>query len=244
MLVVTSRDVHVSRCIGSQDTSDCGTLEIPCLSVKYAVENISKDSDDIIIDGGNGNDELSGGNENDLIFGRGGRDTLLGGAGSNTLNGGGGDDLLMAGNGGNNRLIGGGGDDTLEGGAGIDTLIGSAGNDNLQGFNGNDRLIGGRGNDTLDGSSGNNVLIGGRDADTYVTRQGSDRIIVRLNDINNSVDIVRFFDSSNDRIRLNGFNNVNVTFTTNSGDSSLLADGEAFMIFEDFEATSLSDFGL
>ena len=104
--------------------------------------------------------------------------------------------------------------------------------------------MGGNGDDTLNGNGGNNVLIGGSGSDFYITNQGSDRITIRFNHINNAVDTVRFFDPDNDEVRLTGFNNIDVTFTTSSGDSSLLADGEVFITFENFEANSLSDFGL
>jgi hypothetical protein len=73
----------------------------------------------------------------------------------------------------------------------------------------------------------------------------ANRIEIDINDIDNAIDVVdRSFDSANDRLQLIGFDNVNLTFTTSNGDSSLLADGQVFITYEDLEANSLSDFGL
>jgi Ca2+-binding RTX toxin-like protein len=63
-----------------------------------------------------------------FLVGGPGNDTLTGGSGSDTLDGAGGNDFL-AGAEGSDSLIGGTGDDTLDGGAASDTMDGGAGND-------------------------------------------------------------------------------------------------------------------
>lgn len=82
----------------------------------------------------------------------------------------------------------------IHGGAGNDGLSGGSGNDELYGEDGDDTLYGNDGNDILDGGAGNDTLCGGNGTDTYIFAKGygndtinewgSDRSIVKLNDIN------------------------------------------------------------
>ena len=72
-----------------------------------------------VINGTDGNDNLTGTSSNDIINGLGGDDVLTGLRGNDVLNG---DD-------GNDILYGGKGSDTLNGGLGNDTLVGGLGND-------------------------------------------------------------------------------------------------------------------
>src|SRR5215210_5946138 len=81
----------------------------------------------IVVDGGDGNDELTGAA---FVF-------------TNLLRGGPGDDHLQAGSG------GGAFGDTLDGGPGNDRLIGGRGHDRLRGGGGRDEIRGGEGDDQI-----------------------------------------------------------------------------------------------
>jgi len=74
-----------------------------------------------VIDGGDGDDDLTGG---------GGNDVITGGAGNDSLNGGSGNDVLDAGAG-NNRLRGGAGNDRMTAGTGADDFDGNLGVDTV-----------------------------------------------------------------------------------------------------------------
>ena len=78
-------------------------------------------NDNVILNGGDGDDTLDGGDGNDILNGGAGVDILDGGAGNDILNGGAGDDTLNGGFG-NDILNGGAGNDILDGGAGDDTV--------------------------------------------------------------------------------------------------------------------------
>lgn len=75
--------------------------------------------DDIIINGGNGNDILWSSDGNDILSGEDGDDNLQSGLGDDILNGGNGDDILKAYD----------GDDIINGGSGADIMLGGDGND-------------------------------------------------------------------------------------------------------------------
>ena len=82
------------------------------------VETIESDND--LINGGNGNDTLSGGDGNDILRGNAGNDTIVGGNGNDNLNGGSGNDNLSGGDG-DDFFVGIQGTDVIDGGAGTDT---------------------------------------------------------------------------------------------------------------------------
>lgn len=143
----------------------------------------------IVIDGGNGNDNitLEGWNGNEVHF------DIRGGAGNdliqftnnqtptvvssrfNLLDGGAGSDTII-GSSGNDLVIGGSGDDDVFGGAGDDLVLGDQANlletvvsskatatdgrDTVSGGEGDDIVIGAGNSDTLDGGSGNDLLLG------------------------------------------------------------------------------------
>ena len=146
-----------------------------------------------MINGDNGNNNLTGTNGDDVINGLGGNDELIGLDGRDTLNGGNGDDLLIGGAG-NDRLDGGDGMDSVlyyrDRGANpvyvdllagtatdshgdTDTLVsieymfGTEGDDTILGSNiASERLFGRGGNDLLDGRDGKNLIFTGSGNDT------------------------------------------------------------------------------
>jgi hypothetical protein len=89
----------------------------------------------IVVDGGNGADQIAGGNGSDQLSGGNGDDRLEAGDGKDVVSGGHGDDILLGGRGAD-QLSGEQGSDLLDGGAGIDLLTGGAGSDTFV-FRGN-----------------------------------------------------------------------------------------------------------
>ena len=83
-----------------------------------------------VIDGTDGNDNLTGTDGDDIINGGAGHDTLDGGAGNDIINGGPGFDHLM----------GGTGDDIINGNDGYDAIFGEQGNDIFDGGDGLDAV--------------------------------------------------------------------------------------------------------
>jgi len=139
-------------------------------------------SDNDILYGGSGSDELHGKSGNDQLFGDSGSDELHGGSGADLLNGGSGKDVLYGNSGddnldggsSNDLLYGGSGNDTLQGGSAVDTLHGNSGDDVLDGGSGHDQLFGGSGDDQLDGGVGSDELHGNSGNDTLNGGSGSD----------------------------------------------------------------------
>ncbi len=135
--------------------------------------------------GNNGNDELHGGLGADHLYGDSGEDELYGNSGDDFLYGGSQDDLLIGSSGddyleggnGNDDLQGGSGDDVVKGGSGNDSLTGTSGDDQLYGDNGHDDLAGGSGNDQLFGGSGNDELAGNSGADILDGGSGNDVLV-------------------------------------------------------------------
>lgn len=130
--------------------------------------------------GGGGDDVLDAGTDNDILYGQAGIDELRGDAGNDSLYGGANNDTLIGsfgndtlyGEGEDDSLRGGDGYDSLWGGTGTDTLLGNDENDTLYGESGSDRLDGGNGSDTLYGGDNNDTLIGG-----YTTSDGSEFLL-------------------------------------------------------------------
>ena len=90
--------------------------------------------EDIILNGGNGNDVLWGNDGDDRINGDDGDDNLQGGEGEDVINGGAGNDLIK-GYFGNDKIIGGSGFDVMIGGVGNDQFIFSDKSDSIGSFN-------------------------------------------------------------------------------------------------------------
>jgi Ca2+-binding RTX toxin-like protein len=82
----------------------------------------------IVVDGGNGADQVAGGYGNDSLSGGNGADILEAGDGKDVVRGGRGDDVLLGGRGAD-QLFGEQGSDLLDGGTGTDLLTGGAGTD-------------------------------------------------------------------------------------------------------------------
>lgn len=120
----------------------------------------------LIIHGGDGDDNIQGGDGTDRIEGGAGNDTLDGGAGRDYVNG----------SFGNDNVYGGTGDDVMYGGEGDDLLLGQDGNDYVEGGKGNDRAYGNSGNDTVSGGVGDDYVSGGIGNDKLYTGLGTDRV--------------------------------------------------------------------
>jgi len=158
----------------------------------------------ILIDGGTGNDRITNTTGSSTIYGGTGDDRIVVGSGIHTIYGengndtitfrqdggsgdvfgGHGDDVIqggtrvdrLRGGPGNDRIVGAGGHDSIWGGAGHDDIYGAAGNDVIAGQDGNDLLRGGVGEDTLYGGNGNDTLKGGNDYDKLHGQGGNDNL--------------------------------------------------------------------
>lgn len=140
--------------------------------------------------GTDGRDSILGGGGNDALFGAGDNDCLRGEAGDDTVDGDAGDDNLGGGDGAD-RLTGGDGNDSHDGGAGVDSINGNDGNDTasggddndaIDGSAGNDILAGDAGEDRIRGGSGDDLLGGGDDDDTIFGGRGDNVILAGAGD--------------------------------------------------------------
>ncbi|WP_187371305.1 calcium-binding protein [Methylobacterium oryzihabitans] len=125
-----------------------GTAQNDVISLDYPGRTRT---DDELILGLGGNDDLRGFEGNDTLEGGDGRDTLDGGDGDDLLSGEAGVDVLYGGYG-NDRIDGGDGDDDVYSSYGVDTILGGAGNDDVF----LSWITSGRG--VIDGGSGTDVL--------------------------------------------------------------------------------------
>lgn len=155
---------YVQQSGGTDPGSDEGTGPV-------VVERTDND----VLYGGAGSDELHGRSGNDVLYGNNGHDSLHGGSGNDLVYGDSGEDKLY-GNSGDDTLYGGHHDDELNGNSGNDALYGETGADSLNGGTGNDTLDGGNGDDVLIGGSGDDVLIGGYGNDTLKGGAGNDQL--------------------------------------------------------------------
>src|SRR5690606_27673677 len=90
-------------------------------SIQGLIDNYQPPAEPVVVDGGNGADDIVGDRADDILSGGNGRDTLSGNDGNDTLTGGNGADILN----------GDAGNDTLHGGRGSDELYGADGDDVL-----------------------------------------------------------------------------------------------------------------
>ncbi|MCB9729957.1 MAG: calcium-binding protein [Deltaproteobacteria bacterium] len=152
------------------------------------VTSLSAVTDDLVINGGAGNDTLTGGDGDDTISGGDGDDTFKAAAvadGADTLAGGAGTDTAdySARTGDLTVTLDGVANDGLASetdnvGTDVENITGGAGDDTLTGSNIGNKILGGDGDDTLSGGTGNgdctldvDVLEGGAGDDIF--NQGS-----------------------------------------------------------------------
>jgi uncharacterized delta-60 repeat protein len=137
-------------------------------------------SDNVLLNGGIGDDLLTGGDGHDTLWGGLGNDTLVGGLGNDLLYGDEGNDWMDGGAGDDSFYTGGGavgsGNDTMMGGDGNDYFGMAFGNNYLYGENGDDTLDGGEDSDWMDGGLGNDLLHGGDGNDWMDGGDGNDSI--------------------------------------------------------------------
>lgn len=132
-------------------------------------------SDDDVIAGGQGDDQLFGMRGDDIVKGGSGDDRIWGNSGDDDLRGGSGDDALYGGQG-NDILRGGGGNDFLDGNSGDDDIRAGGGDDEIWGSSGNDIVRDGAGNDKVNGGSGDDVFKAGDGDDYYMGASGFDTL--------------------------------------------------------------------
>ncbi|WP_434356684.1 VCBS domain-containing protein [Parasalinivibrio latis] len=141
-------------------------------------------------------------------------------------------DLVNMGSG-NDTVTGGTGTLAAYGGAGNDTLSGGSGSDALRGGSGNDVLLGGTGDDILRGDTGNDVIQGGTGSDILIGDGGADTFRWTAEDIDHqhSVDVIKDFELSKDKLDLSGLihensNGIfdNVTVEVSKGSRGNLQD--------------------
>jgi len=143
------------------------------------MSDISGNSGNNTLTGGNGGDRIYGGAGNDVLNGQGGNDSLDGGSGNDILDGAAGNDDMDGGSG-NDQLFGGTGNDDMDGGSGNDVLDGGTGNDEMEGGSGNDTLWGRAGNDWIDAGSGNDTADGNAGSDELDLGSGNDLAIYNM----------------------------------------------------------------
>ncbi len=129
----------------------------------------------LLINGQDGNDQITSNGTGDCTFtGGDSHDTLTGGLGVNTLHGNAGEDHLQGNGLVTNNLFGGSENDVLEGGVGRNTLIGEEGNDLLTAAGPLANILnGGDGNDTIYTGMGDDVVIGGLGDDSVNWQAGN-----------------------------------------------------------------------
>ena len=140
----------------------------------------------IVVDGGNGADQVVGGNGNDSLSGGNGADRVEAGDGKDVVTGGRGDDVLLGGRGAD-QLFGEQGSDLLDGGAGIDRMTGGAGSDAFvfRGSFGNDTVTDFRSEDviTFDDVFANFAAVRAASqqvgADTVITAQDGSSVTLK-----------------------------------------------------------------
>lgn len=121
----------------------------------------------LIIDAGDGADQITTGAGDTLVFGGAGDDVITLGSGNHYVEAGAGDDVVIGGDG-YNVIYGGDGDDVLIGGNGGNYIDGGAGDDRLSAGAGDDILIGGRGNDHIDLGADSEVEVQSGDTLSHI----------------------------------------------------------------------------
>ncbi|CAN5297657.1 hypothetical protein BH10PSE7_BH10PSE7_35590 [soil metagenome] len=163
-------------------------------SVIAKILNPGQGSDNVVLEGQNGNDFLTSGIGKDKLFGGAGNDSLDGGDGSDRLAGGAGDDTYTVRNSGDIVIEGHrAGSDRVNASvtftlaANVEYLsldeaagaIGGTGNglaNQIDGNSARNRIDGGGGGDTLSGGGGGDTIIGGTGADFMYGGTGNDTL--------------------------------------------------------------------
>jgi predicted extracellular nuclease len=120
----------------SESLAARSTFDVLRINAEFAEQTSDHDpliarlaiSKGIVVDGGNGADQVAGGYGNDSLSGGNGADHLEASDGKDVVRGGRGDDVLLGGRGAD-QLFGEQGSDLLDGGTGTDLLTGGAGSD-------------------------------------------------------------------------------------------------------------------
>ena len=163
---------NIETIIGSNHDDRLYGPDIRPFSLNGNRSSPDKESEDITIRGGPGDDRIKSHTGDDNLYGGPGNDRI-------------------STNGGNNKLYGGEGDDILWGDAGDGNLYGGTGDDHLGGNAGDDNLQGGPGNDTLYADPGTNILDGGEGYDTASFYSANEGVTVNLANPDLSDDLVR-----------------------------------------------------
>ncbi|MEM8794744.1 MAG: LamG-like jellyroll fold domain-containing protein, partial [Pseudomonadota bacterium] len=170
--------------------------------------------DDVVIDAGDGNDEVSGTIRNDTLIGGEGADTLFGGGGNDTLDGGSGTDEVFGGSG-NDVIDGGTGADQIDGGSGADTII-------LSGDERGTTVDGGDGTDTI-------VLASDVTVDDF-DPVNVERIDTRGNTLsgtedNNTIDLSGLSQTGGNEVVIDAGDGDDTVTGTNNNDTLLGGEG-------------------
>lgn len=162
-------DVQVSQ-------RDDGTLDVEVNGESYEVRMAQ--GQELTLRSGAGNDTISVApnvSVNIVVDAGEGNDNITTGAGNDRIDGGAGDDAIVSGDG-RDDVFGNSGIDGIDAGAGDDVVYGGDGADIMAGGAGVDFLEGGKGRDELDGGDGHDMLSGGLDADSITGGNGDDRV--------------------------------------------------------------------
>ena len=122
--------------------ADVSSIDVHLCEGNDRLDVHSSVTTDVLVVGGQGNDNIKTGSGNDQVIDM---------TGDNSIQTRGGDDVVITGS----------GKDIIRGGSGNDVLSGGDGRDKLYGGSGSDILIGGEGRDRIYGQSQGDLLIGG-----------------------------------------------------------------------------------
>ncbi|ASV37206.1 hypothetical protein CI807_13755 [Pseudomonas sp. NS1(2017)] len=140
---------------------------------------------EIIVEGGDGDDDITAGGGTTRIFGGAGNDTIRLGRGTGYAEGNDGDDCIYAGRG-KGVLYGNNGNDRLIGYVGPDAnpvyMDGGAGNDSISGGSAHSVMNGGLGDDTLKGI-GRSTFYAGDGKDSIISENVEDLIYAKPTDL-------------------------------------------------------------
>ena len=221
-----------------------------------------------LMQGNDGNDNMSAGAGNDTLFGGAGADILVGQGGIDQSHGGDGNDYLYMGDGNDTAygnvgvdvllleagddlgyggddtdyIFGGLGNDTLLGEGGVDVLQGEAGNDIFDGGTGGDYVYGGTGNDTAYGRDGNDIFVMEAGNDTAFGEEGQDYFYMGDGDDsgNGGAGVDVFLGGAGNDV-FEGGSGVDYAWGEAGNDAFLVRAGSGVMVVNDFIAGGTDD---